>query len=297
MGFPEVHLVFDYVENLSPAQKLLLVASADCANELGQCWPSVSKLAVRSCQSRSSVKHHIWALEQLEILGVSERRQVDSMGEHIGDKSGVYEPFLGSHISNIGHLQPVPSPGALNSRLTRSDRRFGPLGLPVVTKLRPCLWWTNQQGVSAKRFAHVQCQCLHVEVPATFYAPRGRCNFQRGPQEVLNKCGVTKSTGTKPTGFGLAVATRGEKATFTIILYRHANELNGETTLVCIDELDHFRRFGSCSDAKKLRQLSTIRLYPETPGFLDTTWHFPQPGTQVNAQSLFHHNRPVGSTA
>ena len=80
MGFREVTLVFDYVENLSPAQKLLLVALADRANESGQCWPSLTELAVRSCQSRSSVKRHVRVLEELGILRVSVRRQVDSMG-------------------------------------------------------------------------------------------------------------------------------------------------------------------------------------------------------------------------
>ena len=51
---------------------------------------------------------------------------------------------------------------------------------------------------------------------------------------------VKKPAGTHATSFGFAVSTRGNEATFAIMLQRRAYELDCETIPVFIDESDHF---------------------------------------------------------
>ena len=58
--------------------------------------------------------------------------------------------------------------------------------------------------------------------------------------KVFDQSSATKTAGTHATSFGLAVITRGNDATFTIVLHRRAHELDCETIPILIDELEHF---------------------------------------------------------
>ena len=49
--------------NMSPTNKLVLLALADCADDAGKCWPSVATLAAKCCLSKRSVLRAIDALE------------------------------------------------------------------------------------------------------------------------------------------------------------------------------------------------------------------------------------------
>ncbi|ALC04860.1 hypothetical protein CDES_01980 [Corynebacterium deserti GIMN1.010] len=62
---------------------------------------------------------------------------------------------------------------------------------------------------------------------------------------------VAQTTRAKPASLGLAIATGGDKTTRTVGVQRLAYELDRETIAVFVNELDHLRRFGSSSDAKK----------------------------------------------
>lgn len=74
MGFREVADVFDGVDGIPPAQKLVVVALADRADQDGVCWPSVDELCRRTCQSKSSVLRHLRALEERGVLAIQTRR-------------------------------------------------------------------------------------------------------------------------------------------------------------------------------------------------------------------------------
>lgn len=75
MGFREVADVFDGVQGLAPAKKLVLVALADRANEEGISWPSVDELCRRTCQSKSTTLRHLQALQDAGLLDVQARRK------------------------------------------------------------------------------------------------------------------------------------------------------------------------------------------------------------------------------
>ena len=61
--------------------------------------------------------------------------------------------------------------------------------------------------------------------------------------KAFDQSSATKTAGTHATCFGLAVTTRGNEATFAIVLQRRANGLDCETIPILIDELDHFLTF------------------------------------------------------
>ncbi|MDK4250705.1 hypothetical protein QPX28_10195 [Corynebacterium pseudodiphtheriticum] len=52
---------------------------------------------------------------------------------------------------------------------------------------------------------------------------------------AFNQHSIAKSAGTHATSFGLAVSTRGNEATFAIVLQRRAYELDCETIPVFIE--------------------------------------------------------------
>ena len=136
-------------------------------------------------------------------------------------------------------------PAALNSRPTRSGRRFGPLGLRVVTGA-PSLAFAGQSGrthqsgslLSADSDSFTAKRVPHL--PHTINAIVISVNAAK----VFEQSSVAKAAGTHATSFGLAVNRRGNEATFAIVLQRRANELDCETISKLINESDHFRRFG-----------------------------------------------------
>ncbi|MEJ4112940.1 hypothetical protein ACGE24_07620 [Corynebacterium kroppenstedtii] len=70
-------------------------------------------------------------------------------------------------------------------------------------------------------------------------------------RDALDQSGITHSATADSSGFELPVTTRGDKTAGTEGVQRLAYELDGETITVVLDELDHFRRWGSSSDATK----------------------------------------------
>src|SRR5690606_9661885 len=62
------------LQNMSPAQKAVLVSLADQANDEGVCWPSVGTLAKRTCLSERAVQGAIRWLQEAGALSIEERR-------------------------------------------------------------------------------------------------------------------------------------------------------------------------------------------------------------------------------
>ncbi|EHI3668693.1 TPA: helix-turn-helix domain-containing protein, partial [Salmonella enterica] len=58
----------------NPLRKLVLIKLADNANDEGECWPSYQHIADQCEVSRSTVKSHIRALEDMGLLKREFRR-------------------------------------------------------------------------------------------------------------------------------------------------------------------------------------------------------------------------------
>lgn len=61
------------LQGMSATQKAVLISLADNANDDGVCWPSVAKIAIRTCLSARAVQGGIKWLCSAGILAVSER--------------------------------------------------------------------------------------------------------------------------------------------------------------------------------------------------------------------------------
>lgn len=59
----------------NPLRKLVLIKLADNANDEGECWPSYQHIADQCEVSRSTVKSHIRALEDMGLLKREFRRK------------------------------------------------------------------------------------------------------------------------------------------------------------------------------------------------------------------------------
>ncbi|WP_309546463.1 helix-turn-helix domain-containing protein [Pseudomonas aeruginosa] len=56
------------LQGLTPAQKAVLISLADNANDEGVCWPSVAKIAERTCLSERAVQQAIKVLNECKAL-------------------------------------------------------------------------------------------------------------------------------------------------------------------------------------------------------------------------------------
>lgn len=59
--------------SMSPSQKAVLISLADQANDDGVCWPSVARIAVRTCLSERAVQGAIRWLVEAKILSINDR--------------------------------------------------------------------------------------------------------------------------------------------------------------------------------------------------------------------------------
>ena len=92
--------------------------------------------------------------------------------------------------------------------------------------------------------------------------------------KTVNKASIAKAVSPQATCFGLTVPAGVKETFFTIVLQPLADELHCETIQVVIGESDHFQRFESSTDAKKLTRPSVIRFRQEAPGLHSVARHF-----------------------
>jgi hypothetical protein len=62
------------LQGMSIAQKSVIISLADNANDEGVCWPSVAKIAMRTCMSERAVQSAIRWLVESRILSKDERK-------------------------------------------------------------------------------------------------------------------------------------------------------------------------------------------------------------------------------
>ncbi|MDP5858584.1 helix-turn-helix domain-containing protein [Pseudomonas aeruginosa] len=67
------------LQGMSPAQKAVLISLADNANDEGVCWPSVAKIAERTCLSERAVQQAIKVLNECKALSIEARQGRSTM--------------------------------------------------------------------------------------------------------------------------------------------------------------------------------------------------------------------------
>jgi len=98
----------------SPTKKLVLLLLADRANDSGECWPSLQKIADDCELSKRSVQDNIKRLENAGLLEIVQRKSGDSQLSniyrlHVGGVQEVPYPIAGGAIPPIagGATKPV----------------------------------------------------------------------------------------------------------------------------------------------------------------------------------------------
>uniref|UniRef100_UPI00178C7DD7 helix-turn-helix domain-containing protein n=2 Tax=unclassified Corynebacterium TaxID=2624378 RepID=UPI00178C7DD7 len=142
MGFVEMGIVLNHVE-LQPAQKMILMALADRADASGVCWPSITEIAHRTCQSERTVMRHIAALKSGGMVSSQQRRYRTANGV-TRQASNVY------HLDLAGMMA-----GLYDSRPKQKNSRSAP----------GCQSDTLESGVDVKPQVSPGCQSDSLEIP------------------------------------------------------------------------------------------------------------------------------------
>ncbi|EAX9816791.1 helix-turn-helix domain-containing protein [Salmonella enterica] len=116
----------------NPLRKLVLIKLADNANDEGECWPSYQHIADQCEVSRSTVKSHIRALEDMGLL----KREFRRKGEL--NQSNVF------YLTLDNAQQPAPESGGAGADLgggagaaPRTYHSFEPVKEPLGRKKKP----------------------------------------------------------------------------------------------------------------------------------------------------------------
>ncbi|EAA4553269.1 TPA: helix-turn-helix domain-containing protein [Salmonella enterica subsp. enterica serovar Mbandaka] len=115
----------------NPLRKLVLIKLADNANDEGECWPSYQHIADQCEVSRSTVKSHIRALEDMGLL----KREFRRKGEL--NQSNVF------YLTLDNAQQPAPESGGAGAArggagaAPRTYHSFEPVKEPLGRKKKP----------------------------------------------------------------------------------------------------------------------------------------------------------------
>lgn len=91
-------------QRLPPNSKLILMALADSADEIGKCWPRVRLIAEKCCASERTVQRVLKELEERGFLHIERRFRGDG-----GQSSNAYYLCLESPPVNLSPPYPPPS--------------------------------------------------------------------------------------------------------------------------------------------------------------------------------------------
>lgn len=108
----------------NPLRKLVLIKLADNANDEGECWPSYQHIADQCEVSRSTVKSHIRALEDMGLL----KREFRRKGEL--NQSNVF--YL-----TLDNAQQIPPESGGEGADPRTYHSFEPVKEPLERKKKP----------------------------------------------------------------------------------------------------------------------------------------------------------------
>ncbi|EGU9003639.1 helix-turn-helix domain-containing protein [Salmonella enterica] len=108
----------------NPLRKLVLIKLADNANDEGECWPSYQHIADQCEVSRSTVKSHIRALEDMGLM----KREFRRKGEL--NQSNVF--YL-----TLDNAQQIPPESGGAGADPRTYHSFEPVKEPLERKRKP----------------------------------------------------------------------------------------------------------------------------------------------------------------
>ncbi|EAZ8964779.1 helix-turn-helix domain-containing protein [Salmonella enterica] len=108
----------------NPLRKLVLIKLSDNANDEGECWPSYQHIADQCEVSRSTVKSHIRALEDMGLL----KREFRRKGEL--NQSNVF--YL-----TLDNAQQIPPESGGAGADPRTYHSFEPVKEPLERKKKP----------------------------------------------------------------------------------------------------------------------------------------------------------------
>lgn len=100
------------LQGMSPAQKAVLISLADNANDEGVCWPSVARIAERTCLSERAVQAAIKFLASAKALSIEARQGRSTM---FTVTPAAYAPPQKAHPSRKctpADAAPTPAPAA-----------------------------------------------------------------------------------------------------------------------------------------------------------------------------------------
>lgn len=106
-------------KDLTPSEKLVLLALADHANDDGRCWPGQEHLANKCCMLRENVNRILKSLEKKRLI-ISQRKR-DETGRDIGKIYNFCTPGVSpAHRECITSAQGSVSPAHTNHQLEPS---------------------------------------------------------------------------------------------------------------------------------------------------------------------------------
>lgn len=122
------------LQGMSSTQKAVLISLADNANDDGVCWPSVAKIAIRTCLSARAVQGGIRWLCSTGILTVSERMGRSTV---YTITPAAYAPPQEMHPADDADLppqdmHPAPADDAQAPRISCTQNRNGTATDPKV---------------------------------------------------------------------------------------------------------------------------------------------------------------------
>lgn len=120
------------LQGMSPAQKSVLISLADNANDDGVCWPSVARIAERTCLSERAVRNAIRWLEEAQIL-TGHQRMGRSTWYTVTPKNynpGISCPPAPNAAQPRQEMPPTPAPDAAHPGISCPQNRKGTIKEP-----------------------------------------------------------------------------------------------------------------------------------------------------------------------
>lgn len=103
-------------QRLPPNSKLILMALADAADEVGQCWPRVRLIAEKCCTSERTVQRVLKELEAAGFLHIERNYRKDG-----SQSSNVYSLSLASPPDKLSPPSDRLAPGGRHGRHAPGD--------------------------------------------------------------------------------------------------------------------------------------------------------------------------------
>lgn len=150
------------LQGLSAPQKAVLISLADNANDEGVCWPSVARIAERTCLSERAVRTSLRKLEELGIL-VSHQRSGRSTWYTVNPDD--YNPGTTCPPEQDAprhQMPPTPAPDAGHPGTTCPQNRKGTVIEP--SDMSPPAAATPGDDQKSKRIPYEKIRELYNEI-------------------------------------------------------------------------------------------------------------------------------------